>query len=84
MEKERPSYVLRKMDRQPYISVGREIGCERQGDRQTETQVECRRGGAGVASRRWWERPAISRREGMCFCVCVCMCVIDVSGGMHG
>ena len=46
-----------------------------------ETELECRRGGGGVASRRWWERPtrqtegttAISIREGMCVYVCVCM-----------
>ena len=55
-----------------------------------ETELECRRGGGGVASRRWWERPtrqtegttAISIREGMC--VCVRVCVRDESGGMHG
>ena len=30
VEKERPSYVLREIGRHPYITEGREIGCDRE------------------------------------------------------
>ena len=47
-----------------------------------ETELECWRGGSGVASNKWRDRlarqmegmPAISIREEMAAC-CLCMCV---------
>ena len=32
-EKERPSYVLREIDRHPYVNEGREIGWDRERER---------------------------------------------------
>ena len=43
VEKERPSYVLREIGRHPYITEGREIGCD--GEREREERERGRERG---------------------------------------
>ena len=63
-----------------------------------ETELQCWRGGSGVASNKWWEKlarqmegmPTILIREGMAACLCTCVretgqeaCTND-EGGRYG
>ena len=82
VDKERPSYVLREIDRHPYITEGWEIGWDREREergREGGRGVECWMGD-GVASRRWWERPTRQTEGGTAMlsitvgCVSVCAC----------